>query len=453
MRRQGLALAIAAAFLTVFHGMSALANTNPISSVSIKVNSKLEAGTKLPDIDLNSTPSAGGISVSVSDSRYSISEVGWVDKTSTRLAIADEPRMTVTLEPEDVGDDYFLASYKSSNVKINGGTFVSARRSGNELVVTLRVSGVKGEYDPPADAYWYESNLGEARWEKADDTSGYYAVRLYRDGKKVYEVASTSALRYNFYPYMTVKGEYTFQVQTILNTDMQKKYGKKSDWIESGELLITDRYVSDGKGGELVASAQKGTEKAGWNKDSDGWTYRFPDGSLKKNGWEKINDRWYYFNSEGRMLTGWQQINGYDYYLYDEGRMASGWARVDGTWYYFRSETEGNAPEGSMVSSGWRVIGANYFYFNTDGSMKTGWLYEKGNWYYLNELDNSLMGAMFAGWFERNGKTYFSDSNGAMVQGWYRIDGNWYYFYPGSGELARNQTIDSFYVDEDGIWR
>ena len=44
--------------------------------------------------------------------------------------------MKVTLEPEDVGEDYFLASYKSSEVKISGGTFVSARRDGDNLVVT-----------------------------------------------------------------------------------------------------------------------------------------------------------------------------------------------------------------------------------------------------------------------------------------------------------------------------
>ena len=47
---------------------------------------------------------------------------------------------------------------------------------------------------------------------------------------------------------MTKTGEYTFKVRTVPGTDSQKKYGGKSEWIESGELSITDRYVSDGKG-------------------------------------------------------------------------------------------------------------------------------------------------------------------------------------------------------------
>lgn len=454
MRRTCLALAAVTALFTALGGFYALAGTKSISSVSIKVTSKLEAGTKLPDIELEDSPADGGVSVSASNTRYHVSEAEWVDKSSKELTVAEEPRMKVTLEPEDVGEAYFLASYKKSDVKVSGGSFVSAKRDGDDLVVTLRVSGVKGQYDPPEDAYWHEDNLGEARWEKPENTSGYYELRLNRNGKKVHTVDKTTALRYNFYPYMTEKGEYTFEVRTILETDLQKKYGKKSDWIESGELKITDRYVSDGKGKGGSDSTKKGTEEqVGWNKDEDGWTYRFPDGDLKRGGWEKIRDLWYYFDMDGRMQTGWQQVNGYYYFLYPDGRMATEWARIDGTWYYFRPEKEDKAPEGSMVSSGWRVIGAYYYYFNTDGSMYNGWLRKNSDWYYLNELDNSLMGAMFTGWFERNGKTYFTDSNGVMAQGWYRIDGNWYYFYPESGELARNRDIDGFYVNEDGIWR
>lgn len=265
----------------------------------------------------------------------------------------------------------------------------------------------------------------------------------------------TTGVRYNFYPYMTEEGEYTFKVRTLPETDIQKKYGKKSDWIESGELQITDRYVSDGKGKESSSNdVKKGTEDpVGWTETEDGWIYRYPDGSLKRGGWENLNGLWYYFDMDGHMLTGWQKINGQDYYLYPDGQMAAGWARIEGLWYYFRTEKENEAPAGSMVSSGWRVIGAYYYYFNQNGSMFTGWLLENGAWYYLNELDNSLMGAMFTGWFERSGKTYFADPNGRMAEGWYQIDGNWYYFYPESGELAKNTNIEGFYVNEDGIWR
>lgn len=164
MKKTWMRFVLTAAVLVFGNCFSAAADTEPIRSVSVRVNSKLEPGGRLPDIEISSSaPEDGGVSVYASNSRYHVSEAEWVDKSSEELTAADEPRMRVTLEPEDVGDDYFLASYKKSDVKISGGSFVSARRDGDDLIVTLRVNGVKGAYDPPEDAYWYEKNLGEAR--------------------------------------------------------------------------------------------------------------------------------------------------------------------------------------------------------------------------------------------------------------------------------------------------
>ena len=173
-----------------------------------------------------------------------------MDKSKNELKASEEPQMRVTLEPEDVSEHYFPASYKSSSVKISGGTFVSARRDGDDLVVTLRVKGIKGDFGQPEEAFWNENNLGEARWEEPENSSGYYELQLLRDGKQVYKVAQTSSRQYRFYPYMTEAGDYTFKVRSIPVTDAQKKYGGKSEWTESGELTITERYVSDGKGKE-----------------------------------------------------------------------------------------------------------------------------------------------------------------------------------------------------------
>lgn len=432
----------------------ALAATKPIQSVSVKVTSKLQPGQDLPDIQTDSSVSEGEIGVSAGNSRYSLTEAEWIDSLSGGVNVADEPRMKVTLEPEDVSEAYFLASYKSSDVKISGGSFVSARREGDSLVVTLRINGVKGDFSPPEDAYWNEKNMGEARWEKADFDSGYYEVTLYRNGKRIYSVDKTSARNYNFYPYMTESGDYTFKVRTVPSTDLQKKYGGDSDWIESGELNITDRYVSDGKGQkESSTSVRSGTaETVGWVKDGTVWRYRYPDGNLARGGWGLIDGFWYYFDMNASMMTGWQDIGGYRYLLFDSGQMAVGWIRLGDKWYYFLPFAEGNAPQGSMAASGWKVIGPYYYYFNADGTMYIGWLQQNGHWYYLNTLDNSLQGAMFTGWFERDGKTYYTNSRGEMVEGWWQIDGRWYYFYPGSGEMARNAQIAGFYVGADGVW-
>ncbi len=208
-----------------------LAATKPINTVNVKVSSKLEVGSSLPEITIGSGSAADGqVVVSPSGSHYTVTEAEWVDKNSKEVTPADEPRMRVVLEPDDVSEYYFLASYKESNVKVSGGTFVSARREGDTLVVTLRVKPAKGNYDAPKDAYWNERNLGEARWEKPESDSGYYELQLYRDGKSVHKVSKTSSNTYNFYPYMTKAGDYSFRVRTIPGNDTQNKYGKRSDW-------------------------------------------------------------------------------------------------------------------------------------------------------------------------------------------------------------------------------
>lgn len=432
------------------------AATKPINSVSIKLSSKLNVGSALPQIQIGSGSAPdGGILVTEKGSHFTVAEASWVDTGSKEVKAADEPRMRLVLEPDDVSEYYFLASYKASNVKVSGGSFVSAKRDGDRLVVTVRVSPIRGQYDTPRDAYWNEKNLGEARWEKPENGSGYYEVQLLRNNKNVFKVNKTSSANYNFYPYMTQTGNYSFKIRTIPGTDFQKSYGKASDWLESGELQITDRYVSDGKGQQSSdPKAVKGTEETvGWIKEGNIWRYRFPDGRLRTNGWELIDGLWYYFDRSGNMLTGWQTIGGEQYYLYGNGQMALGWMKENGKWYYFRPEKEDGRSQGTLVTSGWRVIGGYYYYFNDDGSAYTGWLKKDGKWYYLNTLDNSLQGAMFTGWIRRDEKTYFADSNGEMVEGWYEIDGAWYYFYPGSGEMAYNTEINGFHVDSDGVWR
>ena len=278
-RHKMLLLLLSGALLFQWGKIDAFAAAKEIKTVNIRVISKLEAGSKLPDIKLETTTvSDGEVAVDAGGSKYSVSEAEWTDKSSNELKASEEPQMKVTLEPEDVSEDYFVSSYKKANVKISGGTFVSARRDGDDLVVTLRVKGIKGDYAAPEDAWWNEKSLGQAKWEKPDNTSGYYEVQLYRGKTKVYSVSQTSATQYNFYPYMTKTGEYTFKVRTVPGTDSKKKYGGKSEWIESGELSITDRYVSDGKGQQSKnPSAKRGTtDKVGWVKKGNIWNYRFP---------------------------------------------------------------------------------------------------------------------------------------------------------------------------------
>jgi len=45
------------------------------------------------------------------------------------------------------------------------------------------------------------------------------------------------------------------------------------------------------------------------------------------------------------------------------------------------------------------------------------------------------------------------DENGHMVRGWKQVGDHWSYFYPGSGDMARDTWIDTFYIDGNGVWR
>ena len=206
---------------------------------------------------------------------------------------------------------------------------------------------------------------------------------------------------------MTREGTYHFRIRTIPKTNKEEQYGKKSDWIESDEIYIAKEDVSDGSGQTGNGNGPgTGNTQVGWQLVSGTWYYVFPDGSRQQNAWLQVSGLWYLFDGEGRMLKGWQKKNNQTYLLADSGAMVTGWVRSNNRWYY------------------------------------------------LNQTPDQFEGCMLANrWLTLGDRTYFLGPDGAMVEGWYQVDGNWYYFYPGSGNKAVNTTIDTFYVDQDGVWR
>ncbi len=388
--------------------------TKTVSSVTIRVGCDTEAGERLNEnitIYTDTTEAQSGTYAATNSSRYSVRDAEWTSSTRKELGVGDEPRMKIYLDIDD--DDYsFRGSYSSSNVSVKGGTFVSARRSSSdELEVTVKINGIKGTYSPPSEATWRDSGYGRAVWYEEDEddesiSSGYYDVYLYRGSSVVKKLEAYKGTSYNFYPYMTKKGTYKYKIRTVPYTDTQKKYGQKSDWLESDEIYIDEEHVSDGTGQTDNGGQQTGSSsQVGWIQSGAAWYYRYPDGSYQKNSWLKLNNKWYLFDNDGRMLTGWQTKGGHTYYLQESGEMSVGWIRAGSVWYY------------------------------------------------LNTAADGVEGAMHTGWLQNNGKTYCMSQNGAMMEGWNQVGENWYYFYPGSGNMAVNTTIDTFYVDQNGIWK
>ena len=395
-----------AAILMSVSIMTAAAADRVITSVTIRVNSKLEPGSTLPDIGLDSgSVESGEISVSSSTNRYTVDRAEWVTSTSRTIEVGDRPEMKVWLRAGS--EDYFKGTYRSSNVSVKSGDFVSAKREDSDtLMVRIRVQAVKGNFAPPEDAYWKDNARGMARWEKPEDgDSGKYEVVLRRGSAKVHTVETTGT-SYNFYPYMTTAGTYSFRVRTIAKTSADENYGKSSDWIESDELYIAQEDVSDGSGRTDVTVGPTGNTLVGWQYQDNEWYYYYPDGTCQRDSWLNVNDRWYLFQADGKMLKGWQNRDGKTYFLSD------------------------------------------------NGDMHMGWIQAEGRWYYMNPVPGDYFGAMVKNqWAEVNGKTYYFNQDGIMVEGWYQVGEDWYYFYPGDGNKAVNTWIDTFYVDENGIWR
>lgn len=385
------------------------ASRKTISKVTINLEMDLTAGDSLPDLEGGDKGSGGNVQIPSND-KYEIGEVKWVSSTSKDVKIGASYTLKVTLDAIDSDTYGFVGTYKSSNVTVKGGTFVSASRKGyDSLIVTVKTKPVKGDFDAPDEAYWKQNQLGYAKWEKVDHVDAY-DVTLYKGNSAVYKVKEYKGSELNFYPYMTSAGTYSFKVRSVPTGETQKEYAKSSDWTESGEIYIAREAVSDGTGKvdyNTSSVTNNSTMQVGWIQDGSRWWYRYPDGSYQKDSWLLVNNAFYLFDKDGWMLTGWQDFGGNTYYL-------------DGS-----------------------------------GAMRIGWVQAANGWYYLNPGPEGAIGAMYKNqWLDENGKRYFLGETGVMCEGWKEIGaGNWYYFYPGNGSMAVNTYISTFYVGPDGVWR
>ena len=133
--------------------------------------------------------------------------------------------------------------YTSDMDAVNGKT---GRLFGEELAEglnkALAQSSIKSGNDKLADVAEFKYENGVMRLQEKNGKTtdlvirssssalkalGYEMCirdRLLRDGKIVYKLAKVSGLRYNFYPYMTEKGMYSFKIRTIPETEAQVKY-------------------------------------------------------------------------------------------------------------------------------------------------------------------------------------------------------------------------------------
>ncbi len=410
--KKGTKVLVASALMAAMMAQPVMA-ASTISSVSVKLNIDLQDGDGLPDLEWGDDESSNEDALEVvipANKRYEIANVEWSKDDIDEAELGKTYKLKVTLESTDEDEYVFKSSYTSSKVTVKGGSFVSARRNdADQLVITLKTDEVEGVLAEPEDPRWLSENFkndkfGYAKWDSVSDA--VYQIQLYRNDKIIHKVSDWKSTSYDFYPYMTKEGDYSFRVRSVPKNDDVKEYAKGSEWNYSDELYVDEDEVSDGTGqGQAVdteapaGSAPTGITQVGWILNNGKWYFRYPDGSYLRNSWGKIDEKWYLFDNAGVMLTGWQKVNNV------------------------------------------------YYYLKPSGDMLTGWLLDNNIWYYLNPN-----GDMATGWLTVNGLTYYLDASGAMVTGWREVAGQYYYFYP-DGHKAVNEFISGFYVDHNGVWK
>lgn len=322
----------------------ALADTS-ISSVSLRIDSNIEAGDSESDVD-----------VTTSSSKFEVDDVSVTNEPDDdeEWEEDDKPKLKIKLTAED--GYYFASSFSKSKVSLSGDdadvTSVS-RSSSSTLYVYVTLDALEDddddddEYELEISELWWDEDSGYAYWDEAEDAKKY-EVRLYRGSTALTSALTTTDSAYDFSSYITQSGTYTFRVRGVYNSS------NKGDWEESDSWSVTSSDVAElktlnrsyGYTGYTANAPQPNgaapnmgnqdtkisSPGGAWLKDDTGWWYCNADKSYTTNGWQYIDGHWYYFNSSGYMVTGWVSWNDNWYYCGADGAMLTNAYTPDG--YY-----------------------------------------------------------------------------------------------------------------------
>ena len=381
MRHNLKAAAVSALAIMAALAMSipAYAADKKISEVKFRVNAKPEAGDSIGDPDVQVTKG----NVEITEQEF--------DNDDSEWERGDKPVIYLTIEAKD---GYQLSGTKLSATK---SAYKVTKRSGDksEWKVKITMSAVDGDLDTVEDLSWSNRT---ATWDSVSDASKY-EVKLYRNSSTVTTVTTTGT-SYNFYPYMTKSGDYTFKVRAVDGSD-KGEWSDESDeyYMNSSDVYTGTPPTDNSSGGSTPANAN-----GQWVNSIYGWSY-YINGVPVKNNWVYVDNEWYHLNANGFMDTDW---------IY-----------TDNNWFYLNPVSDGT--RGKMLT-GWQGIDTKVpalaeFYVVKDTD---------GNWYYLNPVSDG--------------------TRGARKTGYQFIDGAWYLFDLNSGALWTNMVAPNGMVaDANGV--
>lgn len=314
------AFTAALAAAVVFPAGAAESRT-PIESISLHIDSSIEAGS-----------SSGKVSITTGDSEYRVGSVEITNENDDWKG-GMQPRVTFSLYAYS---GYYFNSSGKSIFSFSGddATFVTAKREDDKstLTVTIKLDKLDNGDLSVSGLYWDESS-GTANWDE-NTSAKSYQVRLYRNDSSVTSSRSTSNTYYEFAGDITRKGDYYFEVRAVGSGS------EKGDWESSDTWYVTaaeaddlsyEYYPSSG-GGPGVSSSASGSSGGYWCLDQYGWWYRNENGSYTVNNWQVIDGLWYFFNESGYMRVGWIPWNNQWYYCGPDGALMANTRTPDG--YY-----------------------------------------------------------------------------------------------------------------------
>lgn len=305
------------ALLMLMCGTAVASTRTEIDSISLDVESNIEAGDSSGDVD-----------VTCDSGDYYVDDIEITNEPKNGWDDGDKPKLKVTVEAED--DYYFSSGLSKNDVDLRGadGKVTSVTRKSSTLIVYITLDSLDGSdsgYD--LDVYgleWDESD-GMASWEDSGDARKY-EVRLYRNDNSVTSVLTTSDTSYDFSGYITKSGDYLFKVRAVYSSS------DKGSWEESDSWYVSSEEADEISDGRRTYGSSSSSYKGAWLRDSVGWWYCNADKSYTVNNWQYIDDRWYFFNAAGYMVTGWIDWGGRWYYCGDDGAMYYNTTTPDG--YY-----------------------------------------------------------------------------------------------------------------------
>lgn len=443
-----------------------------------RINSvKITVSDYLKDLSLeggdDELPSLSESDFAVPDTdQYVIDSAEWYD-TNGSLTVGAQPKVLLYLSAQEKERSngystfyYFTGSYNSSNVRISGGTFVSAQTVGNYgLRVILSLKGIKGIYGEPVSPCW-STALGMATWGQPTMSSGYYKVTLYRDGSRVTTI-TTDQTNLNLYPYMTRAGGYYFEVSSIPYGANQSG-GQASLGIQSDSVIISESQISSGSGqypnGTYILNQQQSQNQNITNIYGAGTTTVI--GATGATGTTSTSTGLDMYNS-GTSYTVYNANTGHTSTL-PGVNLGTGSGTTTGTntlgtgnntsYTVYGDTTSGSTQSQGVLSGSWYKSGGSWYFRTVNGqNMANTWLLWQDHYY---RFDAS--GRMLTGFYtDTNGATYYLRDSGAMKVSWAVINGAWYYFNPAEGAyygmMFKNQIANvgskTYYFDHDGRMR